>query len=111
MRATQQVCSSPGCPELVERGACRRHDASRRPTSSRNHRGIPRQARGYDRAYELDRKPLLGRPCELKLPGCLGLANSADHVIPVSQGGRGGPLRPACTACNSAAGAKLVRIA
>jgi 5-methylcytosine-specific restriction endonuclease McrA len=72
---------------------------------------VPRQARGYDAAYERDRRGLLGRPCELQLPGCLGFADSADHVVPVSQGGRGGPLRPACHHCNSAAGAKIRRIA
>lgn len=50
------------------------------------------------------------RPCSLRLPGCTGLAETADHVVPrvdgervpESQGGR--LLIPACRHCNSSRG-------
>ncbi|MFI5254889.1 MAG: hypothetical protein ACHQ15_05475, partial [Candidatus Limnocylindrales bacterium] len=32
---------------------------------------------------------MLGRPCALGLPGCTGVADTADHVVPVSRGGAG----------------------
>ncbi|MFM2078875.1 MAG: hypothetical protein RJA49_2765 [Actinomycetota bacterium] len=53
-----------------------------------------------------------GRTCALRLPGCTGYADTADHVVPVSLGGVSGDegnLRPACRHCNSAAGNALRR--
>lgn len=32
---------------------------------------------------------------------------TADHVIPISQGGAGGPLRVLCRSCNSRRGAEM----
>lgn len=91
------ICLVPGCRARVPRGFCARHAR----TSSRNHGGLSRQARGYDRAYERARKALLGLPCVLRLPGCTGIATTADH----------GPagLRPACARCNFADGARRTR--
>ena len=55
-----------------------------------------------DPSYRSARAAMLGRPCALRLPGCTGVADTADHVVPVSRGGAGGALRPACLHCNSA---------
>ena len=55
-----------------------------------------------DPSYVAERAAMIGRPCELRLPGCTGVADTADHVVPVSRGGAGGGLRPACLHCNSA---------
>ena len=64
----------------------------------------------YDsRAYRRRRRAVLGLPCALRLPGCTVVATTADHVVPVSRGGRDSPLRPACAQCNSARGDRDVR--
>jgi hypothetical protein len=55
-----------------------------------------------DSSYRAARAAMLGQPCALRLPGCTGTATTADHVVPVSRGGAGGALRPACLHCNSA---------
>jgi hypothetical protein len=55
--------------------------------------------------YRRERAPLIGRACELRLPGCTGVADTADHVIPKAVGHGRGPLRPACAHCNFARGA------
>lgn len=91
------VCLLPGCRARVSRGRCPLHAR----LSGRNHHGVPRQARGYDRTYERDRRALLGLRCALALPGCTGIATTADH----------GPagLRPACAHCNFADGAARSR--
>jgi hypothetical protein len=91
----RQRCKEPGCPERQVAPRCPRHEL----VSSRNHRGIRRQARGYDRQYERDRAELLGQPCALRLPGCTGIADTAQHT---DEGG----LIPACGHCNFADGAR-----
>ena len=91
------LCLEPGCRMRVRRGRCARHAR----LSSRNHHGLSREARGYDRAYQHERRELLGLPCALKLSGCTGIGTTADH------GPRG--LRPACAHCNSADGAARAR--
>ena len=55
-----------------------------------------------DPFYREARAAMLGLPCELRLPGCTGVADTADHVVPLSRGGPDGNLRPACLHCNSA---------
>lgn len=47
-----------------------------------------------------------GTRCWLQLPGCTGVATTADHVVPQSRGGSHelANLRPACSHCNSARG-------
>jgi hypothetical protein len=94
---TLRVCPTPGCPNLTTGRRC----ASCSPTSSRNHGGVSRQARGYDADYEATRESFRGEPCELGLPGCTGSSTSADHF----EGG----LRPACKHCQDAQGAALAR--
>ena len=86
------VCAQPGCPLRVPRGYCATHAR----TSSRNHRGVPPAARGYDATYRRARAALLGQPCALRLAGCTGIADSADHYA--------GGLRPSCRHCNFADG-------
>lgn len=95
------------CFRLVRDGR-RRCDVHER-LSSRNHRGIPPQQRGYGTSHQRERREMLGRPCELRLPGCTGVATVRDHVIPVSRGGAAGPGRPACAHCSNAQGAALAR--
>jgi 5-methylcytosine-specific restriction endonuclease McrA len=60
----------------------------------------------YGGTYQHDRKAVLGLPCAIRGPHCTGIADTADHLRPVSQGGAGGPLVPACKACNSGRGAR-----
>lgn len=76
--------------------------------STRNHRGVPRQARGhgaeYDRQVRAFREE--GRECELRLPGCTGTATSGDYTVP---GDWSSPLQPACTHCQNVQGAQLAR--
>jgi len=55
-----------------------------------------------DPSYRSARAAMLGLPCELRLPGCTGVADTADHVVPLSRGDATGALRPACLHCNSA---------
>jgi 5-methylcytosine-specific restriction endonuclease McrA len=98
---TLSVCNAPGCPVLVTGRYCAEHDR----TSSRNHRGIPRQARGHGAVYERERAALLGKPCHW----CGAPADTADYRIPVSQGGTLADLVPACRHCNYARGAALAR--
>jgi hypothetical protein len=44
-----------------------------------------------------------GRQCWLKLPGCIGVATTKDHVVPFSHDGEDTleNYRPACRPCNS----------
>lgn len=98
---TRQVCSAPGCPELIP---CRAHG----PVSARNHRGVPRQARGHGVVYDrtVRRIRAEGQRCELRLPGCTGVATSADYTRP---GDWTSPLQPACGHCQAAQGAAIAR--
>lgn len=46
-----------------------------------------------------------GYRCQIRLPGCLGRATSADHVIELEDGGplyELGNLQAACRPCNTA---------
>lgn len=106
-RGTLTTCLGlPGrpCGELVERGRCRSctqaWDRDRRP---------PPDQRGHDAEYDRARAELLAGgpwPCELRLPGCTGIATTADYVIPWSLGGTlADGLGRACGHCNTARGA------
>lgn len=101
-RRPLSVCAEPGCPELVDGGRCARHAR----TSSRNHYGTPRQNRGHGSDYDAIRRTLLGLPCHW----CGRPADTADYLVPVSQGGTLADLVPACHACNFARGAAMTRI-
>lgn len=53
---------------------------------------------------------LKGDQCTLRYPGiCLGTATTADHVIPVAEGGRDelANLVPACVPCNRHKGKRV----
>ena len=91
-------CVEPGCPNRQDATRCPKHER----TSPRNHRGVPRRLRGYDAGYERERALLLGRPCVLRLPGCTGVATTAQHTDD-------GRLVPACRHCNFADGARRAR--
>lgn len=91
-------CAEPGCRARQAGPRCAVHER----TSSRNHRGVNRQARGYDRPYERERATLLGRPCAMRLAGCTGVADTAQHTDD-------GRLIPACAHCNYADGAARSR--
>ena len=50
-----------------------------------------------------------GHTCQLRLPGCTGMALTVDHIQPIALGGAWwemSNLRAACTKCNIAAGHK-----
>lgn len=75
--------------------------------------GVPVARYPYNTtAWQAVRKRVLKRDdyeCQLRYPCCLGRANTADHVIPVSRLPRWDPrlfdennLRAACIPCNSA---------
>ena len=54
------------------------------------------------RAQVLERD---GHRCQIKAPGCLGIANEVDHIQPVSMGGEWYDeenLRASCQPCNLA---------
>ena len=97
------VCATPGCPARVDRGYCPTHAR----TSTRNHRGVPRQARGHGADYDRARAILLeGNPrCAWN---CGRRATTADYSIPWSRGGTLDSLVPACGTCNYGRGARLV---
>ena len=97
--APLRICAQPGCKERQEGPRCAEHER----TSSRNHRGVPRRLRGYDAAYERQRALLVGRPCVMRLPGCTGVATTAQHTDD-------GTLVPACAHCNYADGARRSRL-
>lgn len=107
-RPLMAVCAEPGCPEHVDRGYCQRHDRSRDPRSSRNHRGVPRRLRGHGAGYDRSARKLRGRPCELRLPGCTGTATGGDYTKP---GDWTSPLQPACSHCQSVQGGRLAAAA
>ncbi len=98
-------CAAPGCTNRQVAARCAIHasHASHERTSSRNHRGVPRQQRGYDAAYGRQRALLLGLPCAMRLPGCTGVATTAQHTDD-------GRLVPACAHCNFADGARRARL-
>jgi 5-methylcytosine-specific restriction enzyme A len=108
---TLRTCSQPGCPELVERGACSRHDLTSDPRSSRNHRGVRRQDRGHGAEYDRYARAVVaaGESCRLRLPGCTGRATGGDYIVPLSRGGSPtwANLQPACVNCQRVQGGRL----
>jgi len=57
----------------------------------------------YVRQFVLSRD---GHVCQISAEGCRGIADTVDHIIPISRGGHDGVdnLRAACTHCNSSRG-------
>jgi hypothetical protein len=99
MTRALSLCIEPGCHELTAGSRCARHDR----TSTRNHRGVPRQERGHGADYERRRAALVGLPCHW----CGAPATTADYVKPWSKGGTLEDLVPACGPCNYARGAAI----
>lgn len=93
------------CLELTTGTRCGRHETLRQQRRDAE-RGSP-SARGHGYEYQRARKQLIGQPCALRLPGCTGTADTADYVIPWSEGGTiNDGLQPACSHCNSVRGAQ-----
>lgn len=85
-----------GCGRLTNGTRCPRCKAKRRKAT-----------------YDHPQYRALGRPsgpCQLRLPGCTGRAESWDHIIPVSKGGghERSNVRPSCIHCNSTKGNRAV---
>jgi 5-methylcytosine-specific restriction endonuclease McrA len=97
------VCSVPGCPELRP---CPRGHGRSTPRSSRNHYGVPRQARGHGADYDRRRRELLADE-PLCYWECGRPATTADYAIPWSQGGTLEDLVPACMRCNAQRGGRM----
>lgn len=103
--AAKRQCAQPGCPELVERGRCPKHQAAK-------HKGIDARRgssteRGYDtdwrrlRAYVLRNEPLC-RECRQNERLEVGV--EVDHIIPIGDGGKRldqSNLQPLCKPCHS----------
>ncbi|MGD0407760.1 MAG: HNH endonuclease [Candidatus Limnocylindrales bacterium] len=87
-------CLSCGVPTTDSR--CRGCDPSRAPSSTRNHRGVPRAQRGHGAEFQRRRRELLGQPCHW----CGRPADTADYLVPWSRGGTLDDLVPACKHCN-----------
>lgn len=72
---------------------------------------MPREHTTQDPYYRANRKLILedSPPCSIRLDCCTGTATTADHIVPVSEGGSNDieNLRPACRQCNSSLGASL----
>jgi 5-methylcytosine-specific restriction enzyme A len=65
-----------------------------------------RSSTTYGAAWRRARDQCLHRAgwqCQIRLDGCQGAASQADHIIPVSQGGKHeqGNLRAACRSCHA----------
>jgi 5-methylcytosine-specific restriction protein A len=50
-----------------------------------------------------------GYRCQIRGPGCTGVATTVDHIIALTHGGTHqlGNLRAACLRCNSAGGGRI----
>ncbi len=83
-RAALRPCRQPGCPALVEYGACDQHRQRRpdnRPSASK---------RGYGHKWrQLRAKVLRLEPnCRVcRMEGRLVPAQEVDHVVPLAHGG------------------------
>lgn len=98
------VCLEPGCPTLTPWRRCSKHER----TSSRNHCGIPRQARGLGAAHDRARRDVLGGACVLKFDGCTGIATTLEHLVPRSMGGTlEDGYAGACAHCQRVQGGRL----
>jgi 5-methylcytosine-specific restriction endonuclease McrA len=72
-----------------------------------------RRFRTSDAAWRAVRLRVLERDgyrCQIRLPGCLGVATDGDHIVPRHLGGAWydeGNVRAACGPCNRARGNRL----
>ncbi|MBA2614314.1 MAG: HNH endonuclease [Actinobacteria bacterium] len=90
------------CGELTRSGSrCSRCEAkrdARRGTTTERGYGSDHQKRAKATIRSQPWCSICGHPGSPSNP------LTADHVVPVSRGGRGGPLRVACRSCNSRRG-------
>jgi hypothetical protein len=105
--APRRRCAHPGCRERQVAKRCPKHEL----VSPRNHGGVSRHARGLGAVHDRNRRAirLAGRPCELRLPGCTGIATSPEHRLPRSRGGTNDPANvgAACLRCQNVQGGRL----
>lgn len=108
MPTLARVCGIAGCPEDRP---CRIHAKRSDPLSSRNHRGVPRQARGLGAEHDRNVRALQStrQACELRLPGCTGVATSPEHRLKRSAGGTNDPanIGGACVHCQNVQGGRI----
>ena len=74
MPRASKICSTPGCPEIVDRGRC--------PTCTAradHRRGTARQ-RGYDTRWEAKRAEHLATHPFCQRPGCFTWATDVNHL-------------------------------
>lgn len=80
-----------------------------RISNNKTHRAVgdtrTTNERGYDARYRRMRQRVLERDryqCMLRLDGCEGRATQADHIIPLSKGGKNtmANLQASCRHCN-----------
>ena len=101
-------CIEDGCPRLTARTRCEAHQRAKE-----RQRGSPSR-RGYDAAYRRQRQAMLEAHVVVHGWNCPGYRRephpvspgqlTADHVVPLTEGGRGGPLAPLCLSCNARKG-------
>lgn len=95
--APKRSCLWPGCRLRQAAAYCADHAA----VNSRNHQGLPRQARGLGAEFARAKRLVIerdGSRCQLRLRGCTVVATTADHIVPRSRGGTAHPsyLRASC---------------
>lgn len=81
--AALRPCASPGCPELVARGRCSKHQQAHQ-VADRQRRGSS-ASRGYGSRWQRARVVFLAanplcRPCSLKSPPQVTAATVVDHI-------------------------------
>ncbi len=94
------VCRTPGCPELVPYGLCRKHRRERDGTPERM-----ADKRFYGASYWRDlRQSYLEAHPTCSEPGCSERSTVADHVMPRKAGGadRWENLRAYCASHHNA---------
>ena len=111
------LCLVPGCGQLLARQPGRRTPA-RCPAHQRALDRPREQAKArtwQERQHSLELRRAWVEQHGLVCPGLAGRAPHAvqrfedlteHHLVPFSQGGRGGPTMVACRPCNTAQGAK-----
>lgn len=117
----RRICSYPGCDRITTGQYCQDHAQQTAASSARaydSRRGSA-AARGYDARWHRFAKAYLAQPehqfCALHISQkCSGVAQCVDHIRPLR--GRSDPgrfaldnLQPACIACNTAKGDKIIR--
>lgn len=105
MPGVMKPCPVPGCPELVLRGRCPRHEAARRDQERERQRAYDAarpssSQRGYGGSWAALRKRVL-RDCP-RCP-CGAAAEHVDHILPLRRGGTNdrSNLQALCASCHS----------